>query len=72
MNRTTSRPEDSGKLVWEEEDWLWTDGTTLNGDSYENWMTVSFKYRLCFFSMGQHYLALFNKPRKQISLPGKD
>jgi len=38
-NRTGARPDGAGKLVWQEEDWVWTDGTTLDQNSYENWMT---------------------------------
>jgi hypothetical protein len=40
VNRTGARPDGADKLVWEEEDWVWTDGTTLDQNSYENWMTV--------------------------------
>jgi len=39
VNRTGARPDGADKLVWEEEDWVWTDGTTLDQNSYENWMT---------------------------------
>jgi len=39
VNRTGARPDGAGKLVWGEEDWIWTDGTTLDQNSYENWMT---------------------------------
>eukprot|EP00116_Pleurobrachia_bachei_P010500 sb/3470762/ len=38
VNHTESRPSDAGKLVWEEEDWEWVDGTRLNENSYTNWM----------------------------------
>ncbi|XP_063687814.1 uncharacterized protein LOC134821076 [Bolinopsis microptera] len=39
VKKTEARPEGAAKLVWMQEDWEWTDGTTLDHTSYGNWMT---------------------------------